>query len=1146
MDHNLDELSRKLSAYDQYPKCVPGSYVNLPRTKYVNENVIFYLFEDERDNPIMQTTEKDIVNQKVPFVLIRDQFTYIDKLHDLNSRLQTYINKIYSMRPITKFVPFESIGETHGLSVVCDKCSDMIITLNQLFQSILELSDDIGRTIGEIFKSDRLFPIGCYSDTLIDAISSVIYYSVCLENLIPSKKALVDDFSRYLYYVKKRKENQVKEGIDQINDPRSVIYSYKLITGAIADNISHTKDSCIENIFFNHYEPIFSKGYYLEKTQVIIGVVTMFIFCRLHKEGKLHFTDKQINVLAGVFSEFRFITYIYEFCIDIKFADIIKKSVVPKKPDMYVFDELNNKLQKDFKKLSNILPPINRSDFIDSKKSYDLLERTIRDISELITEMNQKVGFLLMGKRPANEKFKTSYEATVDYIFKETKDFNLAHSLLKITKNVGSIRDLITRNLGILSTMVHEHISKYLTSFRNTDMPVLLKNKNASIVKRLSLIEHMLFLYNDSSNVKPVASDPYLIEYARICFQYLINPESDSSRKKFFVSPISDSEKSRIVKFLNETQYYKEMIRLQETLERVSDCSSLYFKEYHLDFDKVTSFRVSMSIPYILCDYAVRNCKLSGLTDSIFYPLIIYNDALAHALGPLKSVDLYEEIKQEASLCTEYVVKDIANLLFDKSVISFISSSFSHSSKSKSRHDVETDMIALRFSPILNQNQLFVLLSFIDTKKMIVKSAVDNFREHITRTLERVNNFGLLAYSVYERDIAVLKTAYQYYAHTGMDLPPFSDVLGSVEGEFVGSSHSMISKTIICKLMESVIPYYYGSVMPMKLCPRRKCTVASIFKQQSDRTSDKRGENDMSSDSITIDAVKKFVVNTNEGIIKILFDTLGQVLLEQIEVFRSSYSNNIDKLALINFLPLSSLSSQVYDRYCSAYSCFLDDESVRACIGSLQQIGNIFILSQMLDQALLMNEVVTQQASVFLFDESDSNLFSSTFPYFQEYGKAFRAGLDRSSNKDVVLYPTFSTRMLSYICDFIRGNQEIFAEPSKDLLKPHTFRGFASRWSVLEFLIASTRINRDNYAQSLPLDSFYVLPCIILKLTKQESIYKSVSINERIYLHSELQIVQSMNNNIKDLINIHKRNIISYKSIMSDVSPIIDTYIQNQ
>jgi cytoplasmic FMR1 interacting protein len=78
-----------------------------------------------------------------------------------------------------------------------------------------------------------------------------------------------------------------------------------------------------------------------------------------------------------------------------------------------------------------------------------------------------------------------------------------------------------------------------------------------------------------------------------------------------------------------ESFFYEYVLNLRRSVREMTDMSFLWFREFYLEITKCPQFPISMSLPWILTEYIVKNSMLS---ESFLVPFDIYNDAAQVAL----------------------------------------------------------------------------------------------------------------------------------------------------------------------------------------------------------------------------------------------------------------------------------------------------------------------------------------------------------------------------------------------------------------------------------------------------------------------------------------------------------------------------------
>ena len=98
----------------------------------------------------------------------------------------------------------------------------------------------------------------------------------------------------------------------------------------------------------------------------------------------------------------------------------------------------------------------------------------------------------------------------------------------------------------------------------------------------------------------------------------------------------------------------------------------------------------------------------------------------------------------------------------------------------------------------------------------------------------------------------------------------------------------------------------------------------------------------------------------------------------------------------------------------------------------------------------------------------------------------------------------FLSSAVQCLISTMRGKDSPFEETSTTLLDMTSLRGWAVNWSVLEFIMCLFASNEEEkYGEGVQLCA-----AAILEITGQQSLYRAVSICERIRLHSVLHLAE--------------------------------------
>lgn len=101
-----------------------------------------------------------------------------------------------------------------------------------------------------------------------------------------------------------------------------------------------------------------------------------------------------------------------------------------------------------------------------------------------------------------------------------------------------------------------------------------------------------------------------------------------------------DLEKA-MVEFYERSFYYPHAMSFAAAVRAASDISDLWYKEFYLELDKKRlQFPINMSLPWILTKHVIDSG--AELTDSLYYPLSMYNDAALRAVDRLNRRFLFD------------------------------------------------------------------------------------------------------------------------------------------------------------------------------------------------------------------------------------------------------------------------------------------------------------------------------------------------------------------------------------------------------------------------------------------------------------------------------------------------------------------------
>ena len=324
-----------------------------------------------------------------------------------------------------------------------------------------------------------------------------------------------------------------------------------------------------------------------------------------------------------------------------------------------------------------------------------------------------------------------------------------------------STRDLLRNDLPKIIKCVDSYIHQHVQNFVMNSLEVIFSHsdKIKNIIESdLMRIRALLGYFKNGSeleikvqNKKEIGKKklpdllygPHIsaLNLLRHQLQTLINPENELMSTKMMAKTLEKGDVELIQNFLDDTQFYTQLLQFHDTLNEACDMSSLYFKECFLDIFRqlrqqskdpthcMVYFPITTSLPYLLINYALDHPENQNLISSIFFPLSIYDDAASVALKKMKSQTFFNEIETESkltlttisSMISDYAFKEVLTFETERYFEQYDSQIFNQYKRflrvsSESIKTQKRRAFAYRIAVILQQNQLFLLSQKCDVK----------------------------------------------------------------------------------------------------------------------------------------------------------------------------------------------------------------------------------------------------------------------------------------------------------------------------------------------------------------------------------------------------------------------------------------------
>ena len=309
----------------------------------------------------------------------------------------------------------------------------------------------------------------------------------------------------------------------------------------------------------------------------------------------------------------------------------------------------------------------------------------------------------------------------------------------------------------------------------------------------------------------------------------------------------------------------------------------------------------------------------------------------------------------------------------------------------------------------------------------------------------------------------------------------------------------------------------------------------------------------------SVDHFRETFTILDDGAVFILVDAIRSSIAELFKNFVSVYSSVKDKLKRITDLPLGSGFHKSFDRFEGAYRSFTNEPFVDDLFESMRSVGNVIAIAEMMDIAFALRRSSDKQNYAFLFmtprpKDGDNNssgdaldtrkdeLFTLFDNDFKAKKSLFDSVIPAPSEKEIA--PPILTNILAEMNYWVTENWDLFSEKSPTVLDFPTLTGFASTWSVLEFIYCL----RDVYAKDNTQDKgsyanfgdgVMIFSSCILFLSKQVPLWRAVSIGTKIMSQRTTDIASLKEDNLDKYVRMYHLMQSSMEYALSSIDSAV-------
>ncbi|KAI3655655.1 hypothetical protein MP638_004410, partial [Amoeboaphelidium occidentale] len=292
------------------------------------------------------------------------------------------------------------------------------------------------------------------------------------------------------------------------------------------------------------------------------------------------------------------------------------------------------------------------------------------------------------------------------------------------------------------------------------------------------------------------------LHYVKVLLESLVSDKSKGMQGGFLKEKdFKDSHVNDVNEFLKQALYFPAMVSFQDSIRECSDLSELWYKEFYLEVTKQIQFPIEYSLPWLMTE-TILDKDLPEYTESVLYPLDIYNDAANKALHKLRAKFLYDEIEAEVNLCFDQFIWKLSQKVFTD----FKSKAASYMLDKNFKKEMETrlvvndnrfDCVHTRYATILKQKRFQLLGRSVCIAKSVAQFCNQHLRQSVDTAISRYEASDLASIIELENLLACARMTHNLLSEY-MVLDPFDDILTECDERMslVGFNTRIVAHTI--------------------------------------------------------------------------------------------------------------------------------------------------------------------------------------------------------------------------------------------------------------------------------------------------------------------------------------------------------------
>jgi len=942
----------------------------------------------------------------------------------------------------------------------------------QILQYILDFKaycDEATSEISRFISTDEIWANSKYSDQLLDRVIILFDRLEILDELHLAKTAITNDLTILQGILPATNVSKTEE----LNFIRLWLSGHCAIENGVVNQIRPHESSIrlAFPVFWNHITNSITNVTYLYPEMLYAYLRFSILLIRINPDP---FPADAVKFLVHQASEHPLIPLIYETSCSFvdRFVHLENLHSPPSVPPSHPTDwvSLHNDLLKRLTDLPSQIAAAERGD-LDSGEFLNLITSAVHILGQTKNLAREQLANKLSNP-PEDSEIKSSFERSLRKGYSDQE----LETLLQLLVLWRSVSDLLMNSLPVIQSLSSDHFTRIFQQFlQNIDnqLTQIKAKKKGTGPKFEGILTQFIAMFQ--------APPSYLTEKPSIVTSYGKNraPPSPSAiefARAFIqenISQFTGGENGKLRElcqhFIQESRNWVDFIRFDSVLENVGNQSDLYFKEVQLDLNHTINFPIRASLPFMLCEYALNNYMQPELTEKIFYPLGIYDDAAHVAERRLHSRIVMTELEAEAEMCLKTLSTLISDFTFG-AFRAYTSLRFLPPSRYNSLQaefgDHWPSSRAYRLSTLLQQNQFYLFLHQIDMKSLIIRPIDEQMQSAVEGLLYLPTRNGLGSMLAVTRGLDILRETHRLLSEQGLGLMPFDNIIQSVIGDTSPDSFiSQFSSAIVNELAGPMAERTHMRTNPLRFIPLSKkalspapfgsLTLGKIMKANFEPTYG----------FVTVDHFTALVRLLPDGFVARMIALFESRFKQALENFVNNYAAVKPNIPRIKDAPMMTPGQLIFDRYDGVYKFFTSDKACLDCLKSMKIVGNMLAEAQLLDIAIESKHQTRAAFIGYLKGYGLDNVCHNDFTKL--FNREAPPILNMISKQNPL--PTenniFPPVLSIFLNDFRMvleepAHKQYFEEKSKTILDFTSLTGFGAAWSVLEFIYALSESSR--------------------------------------------------------------------------------------